>query len=294
MTARITSGQRDRIIGLTTDITCKVVDALDLSKDGAQFVIHDGGEYQKIVGNAVREALMRLSVSQDFADEEVPSTYGYLSGYRKPKSMAEQMRILQASFEELASSTHDESALQGPFPEWVEGPFALPRWQLLAKTYGEAVERVLAELSKTLGDKFINYRKGKLGPDHLRESAKKAAAFEAIAEAQKGHDVLVVPAQFGIRHRGRSVRRALAVMGSGEFGLGAFEMGIMLLTHTNRLQNLNDLWIDCAGDEYSYEADGQFLGAPFFDFNDGELGFDTVHVAYSNDNFGSVSGFSPQ
>ena len=30
-----------------------------------------------------------------------------------------------------------------------------------------------------------------------------------------------------------------------EFGVGEVTVGIMLLTHENRLKNLDDLWIDC-------------------------------------------------
>ncbi|HAL50607.1 MAG: hypothetical protein UU40_C0013G0003 [Candidatus Uhrbacteria bacterium GW2011_GWD2_41_121] len=292
----ITSGQKDQLLAMVASVAGGVIDSMAregvLTKKGAEQVRRSGDEFRKPIGNAVREALVRLSASQDFANEEVESRHGYHSGYQAPKPMVEQVAILKTHFPELASATYDKNASQGPFPEWVEGPFALLRWQLLAKTYGEAVERVLAELSKTLGGKFVNYIKGKLRSDHLRESAKKAAAFEAIAEAQKGHAVLVVPAQFGIRHRGRSVRRARAVMGSGEFGLGAFEIGIMLLTHDNRLQDLNDLWIDCAGDEYSYDAVGQFLDAPIFYFSDGELELGTGRVSDPLVSYGSVSGFS--
>lgn len=79
-----------------------------------------------------------------------------------------------------------------------------------------------------------------------------------------------------------------------QFGFGAFEIGIMLLTHADRLQNYDDLWIDCAGDEYSFEADGRFPLAPIFRFRGGVLGFDTRVVAYAHDHYGSSSGFSPQ
>lgn len=70
----------------------------------------------------------------------------------------------------------------------------------------------------------------------------------------------------------------------------------MLLTHSIRLQNLDDLWIDCPGDEYSPGAAGRFGYAPFFffDFLDGRLEFDTSVVGHANGHYGSASGFSPQ
>ena len=79
----------------------------------------------------------------------------------------------------------------------------------------------------------------------------------------------------------------------GEFGLGAFAVGIMLLTHGNRLRCSDDLWIDCAGDEchrprYSLVP---FDHAPCFRFGDDGLSFGAGWSAYPTDCFGSVSGW---
>jgi hypothetical protein len=138
-----------------------------------------------------------------------------------------------------------------PVPAGAEGWFAIPKWQTIAPTYGEAVEKVLAKISETRGGKFINWLEGELGPQYLRQLAKTADAFQKLGLEQKDHDILVVAAQFGLRHRGRSVRRAREVMTSQEFGLGAFAVGIMLLTHPEQLMNYDDLYIDCAGDKYA-------------------------------------------
>lgn len=42
------------------------------------------------------------------------------------------------------------------------------------------------------------------------------------------------------------------------------------------------------------DADGQFDNAPNFNFNDGKVKFDTNWVDNANDNYGSVSGWSPK
>ena len=42
------------------------------------------------------------------------------------------------------------------------------------------------------------------------------------------------------------------------------------------------------------EADGQFDNAPYFNFNDGKVKFDTDWVSNANENYGSVSGFLPK
>ena len=118
--------------------------------------------------------------------------------------------------------------------------------------------------------------------------------FQKFGKEQKDYDILVVPAQFGILHRGRSVRRAREVMKANQFGLGAFAVGIMLLTHPERLQNYDDICIDCAGDEFSPGADGDFSEAPIFHFDDGRVRFSTLWVSCAYDYYGSASGFVPQ
>ncbi|MDP3685792.1 MAG: hypothetical protein Q8R32_03095 [bacterium] len=207
------------------------------------------------VVDELRTLIERFSATNQFANEEVPSTFGYLSGYQ-PKSVAEQVKRLRELFPELG--TVNEQLAEQPLPPNAEGFFVIPRWEKIAKTYGEAVEKVLALIEKTRNGKFTNYRKGELGPQYLRQHARTVTMFQKLSDAQKGHDMLVIPAQFGLRHRGRSVRRAREVFLGHECGLGAFAIGIMLLTHPERLQHLDDLLVDCAGDEYAPGADGGF------------------------------------
>lgn len=269
------------------DLTGAVINKLGLDEDQAQRVI-ENPEFPPAV-----EVLIRTyAVPNEYADEEVASNYGYLSGYQQAAPLADQMRILREYFPNLGDP--DEAIATQERPANSEGYFAIPRWQAIAPTYNEAVEKVLEALNKQRKGKFVNYRKGELGSNRLRENDRKRLAFERLAEEQQGRDVLVVAAQFGFYHRGRSVRRARAVMPGMEFGLGAFEIGIMLLTHAIRLQHFDDLWIDCPGDEYSPDADGQFDGAPYFYFHDGKLEFDTNQVDDARGYYGSASGFSPQ
>lgn len=42
------------------------------------------------------------------------------------------------------------------------------------------------------------------------------------------------------------------------------------------------------------EADGEFDKAPYFNFNDDKVKFDTNRVDNTNDNYGSASGFLPK
>jgi len=275
--------------GLEIVRLCEVaLNKSELDSERAQKVIERAGEFQ----SGVRKLIAELSISNQYADEDVSSKYGYLSGYLT-KPITEQCKILRQSFPNIPMRV-DEDVTDQALPSGAEGWFAIPRWQNVAPTYGEAVQIVLDLIKQTRRGKFHNYRQGQLDPEYLRRSARTSHTMDLIGDQQSEHDILLVPAQFGLRHRGRSVRRAREVFTSNEFGLGAYEIGIMLLTHPERLQHYDDLWIDCAGDEFAPLADGQFNSAPLFSFYDGKVEFGTRWVNSASAYSGSVSAFVPQ
>jgi hypothetical protein len=81
---------------------------------------------------------------------------------------------------------------------------------------------------------------------------------------------------------------------ANEFGLGAFAIGIMLLTHPEREVQWEQLHIDCAGDEFAPDADGDFSCAPLFFFDDGEVKFNARWFAHAYELYGSASAFVSQ
>ena len=287
MKTSITAEQKKQYRRLIEDAGDKALKEVNLDKDGLQKLIENGGEFQARIIAGIRE----LSVNNQYADEEVESSYGYLSGYQ-PKDITEQTNRLRELFPSIGYA-NEELAKQS-LPSNAEGWFAIPRWEKIAPTYNEAVQKVLDLIKKTRNGKFYNYREGNLGPQYLRQSAKTEKIFQVLGDEQKDHDILVVPTQFGLNHRGKSVRRAREIMNASEFGLGAFAIGIMILTHPERLQHYDDLWIDCAGDEYSPRADGDFSSAPCFGFRGGGVKFVTYSVGVVSDGYGSVSGFLSQ
>jgi hypothetical protein len=226
-----------------------------------------------------------------FANEEVKSNYGYPSGYAV-KPVCEQLVELSKHFNGLDTNGVLACSKELPaLPAGAEGWFAVPRWEKVAKSYNEAVERVLDLIAKTRT--FYNYRKGELGPKYLRLSERTAVALQMIGERQKG-DFLLIPAQFGLTHRGRSVRRVRVVYAPHEFGLGSFITGCMILSHPERLVQWEQLHIDCPGDEYAPVADGVFSGAPRFWFGDGGVRFRGRWVGSAREVCGSASGFVSQ
>lgn len=284
-----TPGQIKQINRLASDAIEKVVAELGLDKPGAQRVIEHGDEFVETVRIAALASLNDLSASDRFKDEEVKSTFGYLSGYKKPKDITEQTNILRQIFPQLGNAC--EKIVAGELPKGAEGWFTIPKWETIASTYGEAVQKVFNAIKKSRYGKFYNYHEGELGENQLRQSARATAMFQKLALEQKDRDILVVPAQFGLRHRGRSVRRVREVLLGNEFGLGAFACGIMILTHPERLCDYKDLWIDCAGDEFAPVANGEFSCAPYFLFNDDGVWFDAGDLSGVEGRSGTASGF---
>jgi len=290
-----TKGQIRQIETVGKDALASALEALNPTKDGAQRVL-ESDEFADAMRNAAHTTLSSLLVTDKYADEEVTSKYGYLSGY-KPKPLAEQVTRLKELYPQLKDVEVPE---QGELPAGAEGWFAIPNvWKedsLLTGTYNDSVVQMLEHVKKDRDGNFHNYREGQLGTDRLRQSARSEMAWKKISEAQGHPDILVIAAQFGLQHRGRSVRRAREVMvDQNQFGLGAFAVGIMILTHPDRLKHYDDLWIDCAGDEFDDpDADARFDHAPCFVFHGGKVKFGTdwADVAYGL--YGSASGVLPQ
>lgn len=263
-------------------------------------------------GTQVSSTPVLVTASPFFANEEVKSNYGYPQGY-VVKPIEWQAELLTRLFQdnlgirldatETLAYARDLPDIHSFVPEvwagrevrrWVNW-FVVPRREKIAGTENEAVEKVLDLIGKTRT--FCNYRKGKLGLKYLRTSELTAEALQMLGEKQKG-DFLLIPAQFGLVHRGRSVRRVRVVYAPNEFGLGLFIVGCMILSHPERLVCWDQLCIYCPGDEYSLDADGVadgvFSHAPCFRFGGGEVKFVTHWFGDAGESFGSASGFVSQ
>lgn len=222
------------------------------------------------------------------AIEDFSPRYPYPRAYQ-PERLADQVARLREHFPWL--HTGDEDLTNRPLPSGAEGWFAIPCWDALALTYTNAVHRVLAKLSEM--------RMGAFRIDRalaLRRRERRVEMLDKIGDQQRKHDILVIPAQFGLRHKGRSVSRARHIIDQtpNEFALGAFEVGIMLLTHPERLQHYGNLWIDCAGDDDTSIGDDGFARAPCFYFRDGQPEFGVRWLGDAYGHYGSASAFLPE
>lgn len=211
--------------------------------------------------------------------------------------VAKQIEILREYFPELKEANVNGRLAELPLPEGAEGYFVIPRWNNIAVSYEEAMRKLLAAIKQS-NDKFLQCV-DKLDEKHLRQNKQTAAMFDKIGDLQREFDCLIVAAQFGLRHRGKSVRQTQAefLKNKDEFGLDVFSVGCMLLTHPGRFSDCNSLRIDCPGSEYAND-EGNFDRVPGF-YNCGQYRFRACHPIDDKDPdynkevklFGSVTAF---
>jgi len=275
---------------------------VDPDRDGVQRLIGVGAEADEEIINAILNVVRSHSVPNQFADEEVASSYTYPPEYTGPKPIEEQITALAKILDLDPASALAFAESLPALPEGAEGWFAIPSSVALATKHfpslTDPAEQNCAGISLILSKiaalrKFYNHREGQITTAQLRVAIRTAEAMAQITETQKG-DILIIAAQLGLRHRGESVRRAREKFVANEFGLGSLIVGAITLTHPARLVRWEQLHTDCAGDEFSPEADGEFDFAPYFSFDGGKVKFDTYWVSDTSASFGSASGFLPQ
>ncbi|MBI3638188.1 hypothetical protein HY227_00390 [Candidatus Wolfebacteria bacterium] len=269
----------------------------NLSEEEAQRV-NDAHGLAKLVS----EFITANRRSNQYADEEVKSSYTYPGEYKGPKPVVDQVKAIAKIFNLDPGQALEFAKNLPALPDGAEGWFAIPSVDALAKKhfpevtdpaqkYCQAVQLVHAKIAASRS--FYNYREGQITPAQLRVHARTAHALDLIAKTQKG-DILIVAAQLGMRHRGKSVRRAREVFVANEFGLGSLAVGSIVLTHPERLVRWEELDMDCPGDEFNPDAGGSFDYAPYFDFDVSKVDFGAHRVSGSVGHCGSVSLFLPQ
>jgi len=284
-----TSDQRDLLKELLTEAMRRVyrTSLKHLDRQGIALVLDMDEKLKSEIAASAVKIIQRLTVSDKFKDEEAVSQREYSPTYHT-KPVEAQVTELRKTFPELGNCL--EKLARRPLPESAEAWFAIPRWQAVAPTYGEAVELVLAAIAKKR--KISNRVLDKLGPKHLRQNERSRMAEQILTDQQQGSDILMIPAQFGHRLRGCSARRARVVMAANEYGLGSFSIGCMLLTHPERLAHIETLMIDCTGDEYSLHGDKVYDRVPLYDYDIGGIEFSVFYEDRARNLWGTPTGFT--
>lgn len=296
------AGQIKQINRFGSDAIEKALEDFGLDNHCAQRVIERGDEFARAIREMTLASLRDLTVADKYANEEVQSKFTYPREYKGPKPIGEQIMAL-AKILGLDPSKALECAKNLPeLPVEAEGWFAILSSDGLKKLFpqiGDDAERYCAGVRLVhkkiaASRKFYNYRDGQITSPGLRVHIRTTRALDLIAEKQPG-DILIVAGQLGMRHRGRSVRRARECFDKNEFGLGSLAVGSIILTHPKRLIRWEELDMDCPGDEFNDpDTDAQFVLAPLFSFHGDEVRFGTSWFAHAHGIFGPVSAFVPQ
>jgi len=261
-----------------------VIEQLD--RQSAQAVLDAQKKVKLEVSDVLVEAIQRHTTTDKYKDEQVASNRVYPPTYRV-RPIEAQVTALRTLFPALGSC-HEKLARK-PLLEGAEAWFAIPRWQALAPTYNEAVQMLIEVLSSKR--KVSNRIIGKVGEKYLRQTERSKLAEKILAEQQGGNDILVIPSQAGMLHRGCSARRTRVSLAGNEFGLGMFAIGCMLLTHPERLSSADTLMIDCGGDEYSVRCDYTFDRVPLFDYDIGGVELSIFYEDRARNLWGTPTGF---
>jgi hypothetical protein len=257
-----------------------------LDQQSAQAVLQGEVSLKSEIATAVEEIIERHTVSSNHEDEEVGSDRGYPPTYRV-RPVEAQVTELRKAFPELGACREKLARL--PIPEGPEAWFAIPRWQALASTYNDAVERIIEVLGKKR--RLSNRIAERLGKEYLRQTERSRLAETILADQQQGSDIFVMAAQAGKLHRGCSARRTRAKLAGNEFCLGVFAVASILLTHNERLSSGDSLMLDCGGDEYSVRADRNFDRVPLFDFDIAGIEFSIFYHDRARNLWGTPTGF---
>jgi hypothetical protein len=229
--------------------------------------------------------------------------------YKGPKPIADQIRAIGKIFDLDPNYALEFSknlpALKTFVPisarKWT-GWFAIPSVNALAAKYFQEVKddtekyyHVVQLIHKkiTASREFYNWCEGKIVSNHLRVHDHTIFAFDLITEMQWG-DILIIAAQLGEYHIDHSVCRAREVFAANEFGLDSVAVGSIVLTHPELLISIDDLGVECAGEEFARNADGDFSNATNFCYNCGGIRYYIHSVNNNHSNFGSASGFLAQ
>lgn len=192
---------------------------------------------------------MYCSLADVYGDEALlERNYGCdYNGAKSVEVQADKLRELLGD----NGLTYDVAFAHREMPINAEDYFVIPRYELISDNYCRAVIFVLSLLGQVTRFEMNNILKIDLERKviSLKQSKRTRKGRNELARQQQGHSLLIYPAGFGRRYRFSSVAKVRAVMDKNEFGLGIYEVGVMLLLHPERLTHTHDLWIDCCGDK---------------------------------------------
>src|SRR3989344_3062574 len=201
------------------------------------------------------------------------SICGYPSNYR-PLPIRDQIFKVSDTFSlspKRALKFIDSDEFKSPLPPGAESWFAFPAWQSLAPTYDRAVHVALSKIGQTWEYSLAVRLKDATKTYQLIQKWRSIKFWKKIRERQGG-DIVLLPAQFGMLHRGESSQPGRLQLANNEFGLGVFATSVMIFNHLRyRFSLCKDLYATCCGDGHGSRV---LSKTPHFHFDFGGLWLD--------------------
>lgn len=216
--------------------------------DGSAERLNENYNFWKRLETLAREC----SCGEQYRDEVVTSKRGYPSGY-KVRDINEQIDIIGESFElsPIYAKNFIKKLPKHPPFEKAEGWFAFAKSESVVKNLSEfSISQIQVEAMKIIL-RYLNLCEDCRGytvlEERFRQNRKTLHFLSRIKEEQEG-DIIIIPAQHGLLHRGKSNSRARETLLENEFGLGSFHVGCMRMSHPERYEE-DCLNVNCPGDK---------------------------------------------
>ncbi len=257
----------------------------DLDEESAER-LKDNPEFVLSLRRFMIDGIKEYSTTNKFVNEEIDSGYMYPREYKGPKPIIEQIMRISNRFnldpkkalEYIKNLPDFKSFVPKDALPWV-GWFAFPRSVNL-----ELIVYQISEIAKPIYSKI----------DHFRVHHRTAWFLDQVAKMQGDSDILVIAAQLGMYHRGRSSRRALEVFANNEFGLNSVIGCSIAITHPERFTRQEQLHMILPGDQFDYPTSpDRFSYVPILYLYKGDLHLDTSKCSAFYSIYGSASGFLP-
>lgn len=256
-----------------------------------------------------------MAILSEYRVEEASSKWSYPAEYAGPKPIEWQIKVLAESLKLDPVNALGFAKNLPKLPNNAEGWFAIPSIDALVARSKAAISVIDALVARffpkvtdsaekycqavmlvheKIGDmtEYKNYYREPFTKKNLQMHEHTAGALDLIQEQQKG-DILIIAAQLGMLHRGRSTRRAHEAFGDNEYGLNSLMGCSIALTHPYRFAWFDQLNMGLPGDRLSPGGSGDFDRAPLLYLFRGkvEFGWDGCETYGA---YGSASGFLPQ
>lgn len=198
-------------------------------------------EFDTLTKNLIREH----SVSKLFIDEECYPEKDFFY-HVDAKKIDDQLLILNKHFPKLETISKvyhfDKNSTEGK-----PNIFIIPDWEKVSTSYGSACEIILNILISIHGSNFSTSKVNEFFTWDIKPTLELTRGIYKLKEIQKNSDYLIFNCNLGLKHAGKSARRALATFKDNEFPLGVFEVGVILITHPELLKGTFSTYIGTPG-----------------------------------------------